>query len=80
VHNVGLKIPCPFELLFHCETFEERSDVFAIREDPAPHVAIHEYPVQAIPFNRPNVVFERLKLPVGFFHSDDPFTVLVNPI
>jgi hypothetical protein len=78
VHKVGLKIP--FVPLFHCDEAAAGSIVLAIREPPAPDVAIHEYPVQAIPFNRPNVVFERLKLPDGFFHSVDPFTVLVNAI
>jgi hypothetical protein len=77
VHKVGLKIA--FVLLFHCDD-AVISVVLAIRDPPAPDVAIHEYPVQAIPFNRPNVVFERLKLPDGFFHSVDPFTVLVNAI
>jgi hypothetical protein len=75
VHKVGVKIP--FVPLFHCED-AVISIVLAIRDPPAPDVAIHEYPVQAIPFNRPNVVFVSVKLPDGFFHSLDPFTVLVN--
>jgi hypothetical protein len=50
------------------------SVVLARREKPAPDVAIHEYPVHAIPFKRPNVV--PVSVPVeGFFHSDDPFTM-----
>jgi hypothetical protein len=76
VHKVGLKIP--FVPLFHCDEAAAGSIVLAIREPPAPDVAIHEYPVQMIPFNRPNVVFVSVKLPDGFFHSVDPFTVLVN--
>jgi hypothetical protein len=50
VHKVGLKIACPFVLLFHCDD-AVISVVLAMRDPPAPDVAIHEYPVQAIPFN-----------------------------
>jgi hypothetical protein len=64
-------------VLFHWDE-AVTSIVLAIRDAPAPDVAIHEYPVQAMPFKRPNVVFVNVKLPDGFFHSVDPFTVLVN--
>jgi hypothetical protein len=48
VHKVGVKIP--FVPLFHCDD-AVISIVLAMRDPPAPDVAIHEYPVQAIPFN-----------------------------
>jgi hypothetical protein len=78
VHNVGLKIA--FVVLFHCAEAAAGFNVLAIRDPPAPDVANHEYPVHAIPFNRPNVVFESVLPPVGFFHSVDPFIVLVYAI
>jgi hypothetical protein len=55
------------------------SVVLAMREVPAPDVAIHEYPVHAIPFNRPYVGFVSVPL-VGFFHSDAPVISVVYAI
>jgi hypothetical protein len=51
------------------------SIVLKIRDDPAADVAIHEYPVHAIPVKRPKVVF--VSVPVAIFHSIEPFTVVV---
>jgi hypothetical protein len=51
------------------------SVVFRIRDAPAPDVAIQEYPVHAIPFNRPNVV--SVSVPVAMFHPVEPFGVVV---
>jgi hypothetical protein len=76
VHKVGVNKL--FVVLFHWVA-AAGSVVLARRENPAPDVAIHEYPVHAIPFKRPNVV--NGSVPVeGFFHSDDPFTVVVYAI
>jgi hypothetical protein len=55
------------------------SVVLAMREVPAPDVAIHEYPVHAIPFNRPYVGFVSVPL-VGIFHSDAPVISVVYAI
>jgi hypothetical protein len=68
----------PFVVLFH-PVPAVTSAVLARRENPAPDVAIHEYPVHAIPFKRPNVVPDSVPVE-GFFHSDDPFTVVVYAI
>lgn len=76
VHKVGVIIMCV--ALFHsCAAV--MSVVLAMREDPAPDVAIHEYPVHAIPFNRPYVGFVSVPL-VGFFHSDAPVISVVYAI
>ena len=73
VYKVGLKMPDV--VLFHCAN-AVISVVFVIRDRPAPDDAIHAYPVHAIPFNRPNNVFVNVPI-CGFFHSVEPFTVLV---
>jgi hypothetical protein len=77
VHKVGVNNAVVVEE-FH-SVAALTSIVLARRENPAPDVTIHEYPVHAIPFNRPNVGF--VSVPVeGFFHSDDPFNVVVYAI
>lgn len=75
VDKVGVNNP--LVVLFH-PVAAVISVVLARREVPAPDVAIHEYPVHAIPFKRPNVGF--VNVPNGFFHSDDPFNVVVYAI
>ena len=50
--------------------------MLARRENPAPDVTIHEFPVHAIPFKRPNVVPVSVALD-GFFQSDDPVMSVV---
>jgi hypothetical protein len=76
VHKVGVNNP--LVVLFHCVA-AVGSVVLARRENPAPDVTIHEYPVHAIPFNRPNVGF--VSVPVaGLFHSDDPLISVVYAI
>ena len=64
-------------VLFHCVA-AVGSVVLARRENPAPDVTIHEYPVHAIQFNRPNVGF--VNVPNGFFHPDDPVLSVVYAI
>jgi hypothetical protein len=76
VHKVGVNNP--FVVLFHWVA-AAGSVVLARRENPAPDVAIHEYPVHAIPFNRPNVVNGSVPV-AGFFHSDDPVMSVVYAI
>ena len=49
-----------------------------MREAPAPDVAIHEYPVHAMPFKRPNNVF--VSVPVGIFHPVEPSAEVVYAI
>jgi hypothetical protein len=61
-------------VLFH-DISAVMSVVFIIRDAPAPDVAIQEYPVHAIPFNRPNVVF--VSVPVDILHPFEPFGVVV---
>ena len=73
VHKVG--VYNPLVVLFQSEEAVV-SVVLARRENPAPDVAIHEYPVHAIPFNRPNVVNDSVP-DVGFFHPDDPVLSVV---
>ena len=75
VDKVGVNNP--FVVLFHCVA-AVGSVVLARRENPAPDVTIHEYPVHAIPFNRPNVGF--VNVPNGFFHPDDPVLSVVYAI
>jgi hypothetical protein len=53
------------------------SVVLAIREAPAPHDAIHEYPVHAIPFNLENKVVPKLFPLDGVFHSIEPVELVV---
>ena len=76
VHKVGVNNP--LVVLFHCVA-AVGSVVLARRENPAPDVAIHEYPVHAIPFNRPNVVNGSVPV-AGFFHPDDPVMSVVYAI
>jgi hypothetical protein len=76
VDKVGVNNPLVG--LFHADA-AVGSVVLARRENPAPDVAIHEYPVHAIPFKRPNVVNGNVPADV-LFHSDDPFTVVVYAI
>jgi hypothetical protein len=75
VDKVGVNNP--LVALFHCVA-AVGSVVLARRENPAPDVTIHEYPVHAIPFNRPNVGF--VNVPNGFFHPDDPVLSVVYAI
>jgi hypothetical protein len=73
VDKVGVK--SPVVALFHCDAAFS-SVVLAMRENPAPDVAIHDCPVHATPFKRPNVV--PVSVPeVGFFHPDDPVISVV---
>ena len=65
----------PLVVLFHCVA-AVGSVVLARRENPAPDVTIHEFPVHAIPFKRPNVVPVSVALD-GFFQSDDPVMSVV---
>ena len=53
------------------------SVVLAIREEPAPHDTIHEYPVHAIPFNLENEVVPKEFPPDGVFHSIEPVRLVV---
>ena len=64
--------------LFHEAPAAFKSVVLATREDPAPDVAIHEYPVHAIPFNLEYKA--SWVLPRPCFHSLDPETVVVYAI
>jgi hypothetical protein len=76
VDKVGVNNP--LVVLFH-PVAAVGSVVLARRENPAPDVAIHEYPVHAIPFNRPNVLNGSVPV-AGFFHPDDPVMSVVYAI
>jgi hypothetical protein len=66
----------PFVALFH-PVAAVIAVVLAIREAPAPHDAIHEYPVHAIPFNLENKVVPK-EFPLdGVFHSIEPVRLVV---
>jgi hypothetical protein len=78
VYTVGLKTKLLLDEAFQFVA-AVTSVVTAIRDPPAPDVAIHAYPVHASPFNRLNNLVDKL-LPSGFAHSEEPFTVDVYAI
>jgi hypothetical protein len=69
VHRVGEKRL--FAVLFH-DVAAVASVVLPIRDNPAPHEAIHEYPVHAIPFNLENVGRVNEFPMAGVFQSNEP--------